>query len=88
MSDTIEIQSLIRRRLLIDRFELRIQRWVEDMTPLRHEDLMVIFPEDGRLTALYLDNEGHSIHYLVSSQENGVVFLSQNGTGQPQQRPK
>lgn len=45
---------------------------------VRHEDLMTVYPEGGRLKALYLDNEGHVIHYTASALEKGegVVFLS------------
>jgi hypothetical protein len=31
-----------------------------------HEDLMVIFPEGGRMHAIYFDNEGHVIRYEVT----------------------
>lgn len=44
----------------------------------RHEDLMWIFPENGKLKALYMDNEGHVIRYDVAapSAGAGAVFLS------------
>jgi hypothetical protein len=46
-----------------------------------HEDLMAIFPEGGQLKALYLDNEGHAIHYLVTPGADGVVFTSEATPG-------
>ncbi len=62
----------------------------EGRPALHHEDLTVVFPENGTLKALYLDNEGHVIHYVVSALpgSSGAVFLSEpTGTGPgPQQR--
>jgi hypothetical protein len=49
----------------------------------RHEDLLTIYPEGGALKALYLDNEGHTIHYRVTALDTGVgaAFLSEPGPG-------
>ena len=47
----------------------------------RHEDRITVYPEAGRLRALYLDNEGHVIHYAVTPTADGVVFLSDPGPG-------
>jgi hypothetical protein len=48
----------------------------------RHEDLMVIYPENGALKAMYWDSEGHVIRYVVSSPAAGlVVFTSEAGAG-------
>ena len=46
-----------------------------------HDDLMVIFPEGGALRALYLDNEGHVIHYTGTPLAKGIAFLSEPGPG-------
>ena len=35
----------------------------------------------GRLRALYLDNEGHAIHYLVAPGPDGVTFTSEAAQG-------
>jgi hypothetical protein len=46
-----------------------------------HSDQLVVFQEHpGQpLKALYLDNEGHAIHYLVSTPAPGeAVFLSED----------
>ncbi|HEV3140481.1 MAG TPA: hypothetical protein VGY57_08205 [Vicinamibacterales bacterium] len=41
----------------------------------RHDDLMVIFSDDGGLKADYFDSEGHVIRYDVSSKrDREVVF--------------
>ena len=45
----------------------------------RHGDLLYLYPEgpDQALKAIYFDNEGHVIHYSVSTpRPNAVVFLS------------
>jgi hypothetical protein len=45
-----------------------------------HEDLMVIYPESGKMPnrAIYFDNEGHVIHYTATFSEQGktLTFLS------------
>lgn len=42
-----------------------------------HDDLMIVFTEDGRLRAEYWDNEGHVIRYDVQAPaRDTVVFLS------------
>ena len=46
-----------------------------------HEDLLWLFPEGGQLKGLYLDNEGHVIHYLVAALPGGVALTSEAGTG-------
>ena len=46
-----------------------------------HEDLMTLFDEGGQLKALYLDNEGYVIRYLVARVPEGVAFTSEPGPG-------
>lgn len=47
----------------------------------RHEDRITVYPEGGQLKALYVDNEGHVIHYTVTASGDGAVFLSEPGPG-------
>lgn len=47
----------------------------------RHEDLMTVFQEGGQLKALYLDNEGHVIRYLVTARPEGATFTSEPAPG-------
>jgi hypothetical protein len=42
----------------------------------RHEDLMVVYKEDGALRAMYFDSEGHVIRYGVMGVDGGVAFVS------------
>jgi hypothetical protein len=43
----------------------------------RHDDLMVVYADNGTLKADYFDNEGHVIHYDVESRRaREVVFFS------------
>ena len=52
-----------------------------------HDDLMVVFSEDGKLRASYWDNEGHVIRYEVQSPAaNRLVFLSEARPGAPRFR--
>ncbi len=44
----------------------------------RHDDLLVIFSENGSLKADYFDNEGHVIRYAVQAPSPGVVTLVSN----------
>ena len=43
----------------------------------RHDDTMTIYAEGSALKALYVDNEGHVIHYGVTKEGDGAVFLSE-----------
>jgi len=52
-----------------------------------HHDRLTIFPESGALAALYLDNEGHVIHYLITLPDpHTAVFLSQGPPSAPKFR--
>jgi hypothetical protein len=44
-----------------------------------HNDLMIIYPgnQDVSPKAIYFDNEGHTINYLVSFSENSIVMTSE-----------
>ena len=46
---------------------------------VHHEDLTTVYPERGELKALYVDNEGHAIHYTVAAAPggDGAVLLSE-----------
>ncbi len=62
-----------------------------EKTGLRHEDLTIIYPSqsgDGGCRAVYFDNEGHVIHYVVtvSAKEPSVVFESEESAGAPRFR--
>lgn len=46
-----------------------------------HDDRMTLFPENGALKAIYFDNEGHVIRYLVSAEKENAVFTSEPGPG-------
>ena len=52
-----------------------------------HDDLMVLFAEDGHLRAEYWDSEGHVIRYEVQSPApNRLVLLSEARSGAPRFR--
>jgi hypothetical protein len=52
-----------------------------------HGDLLYIYKQAGKLKAIYLDSEGHAIHYDVTTPEaNTAVFLSDGSTPGPQFR--
>lgn len=51
----------------------------------RHEDLMVVYPEQG-LRATYFDNEGHVIHYRATAAGDAVTFVSDAAGGGPRFR--
>ena len=54
----------------------------------RHDDLMVVFVEAGKLKAEYFDSEGHVIHYRVmpAADSKSVEFLSEPPAGAPRYR--
>jgi hypothetical protein len=55
----------------------------------QHSDLLYIYPQSSPHSwrAVYFDNEGHVINYVVTAPRPGMaVFLSAAGAGQPQFR--
>lgn len=50
----------------------------------RHDDLLIIYPAlEGGFSAIYFDNEGHTIQYRVSFEKDSsaIVFTSTNSSG-------
>jgi len=62
----------------------------KDHPAFSHEDLTVIYHEDGAspARAIYFDNEGHVIHYDASFSKDGTtwVFLSDSVPSAPRYR--
>ena len=53
----------------------------------RHDDLLVIYSENGSLKADYFDSEGHVIRYgVVSRMPNAVVLVSDPNPREPRYR--
>jgi hypothetical protein len=53
----------------------------------RHDDLLVIYGDNGSLKADYFDSEAHVIRYLVEVRpQNVVVFLSEPNPREPRYR--
>lgn len=56
----------------------------------RHDDLMVVFREPGgpELRAVYFDNEGHVIHYTITTSKDGnsIELLSAPSPASPRFR--
>ena len=60
-----------------------------DDVDCRHTDLLYVYPASNgqSFQAIYLDNEGHLIHYDISTPKPGTaVFLSEVGQPGPQYR--
>lgn len=53
-----------------------------------HDDLMIVYHEGSATKALYIDNEGHVIHYDVkfSADKKKLVMLSEKTASAPQYR--
>lgn len=53
-----------------------------------HDDLMIVYRENGATKAFYDDNEGHVIRYNVSSSPDRkkITLLSEKAAGAPQYR--
>ena len=50
----------------------------------QHNDQLTVFPDADGLHALYLDSEGHVIHYIVTTPDpHTVIFLSDSPAGAP-----
>lgn len=56
-----------------------------DKPKLIHQDLMVIHLDNTQAPAkaVYFDNEGHTIYYLVSYTEDSILLTSENKTKGP-----
>ena len=53
----------------------------------RHDDLLVIYSENGSVKAEYFDSEGHVIRYAVEARTPGVVaFVSAPDPREPRYR--
>jgi hypothetical protein len=79
------------RRGVQDHVIIRTNEAIYDATPQhpasRHDDLMVIYSENGSLKADYFDNESHVIRYAVrSDRANHVVFVSDPNPREPRFR--
>jgi hypothetical protein len=50
-----------------------------------HDDLMIVYPgaPDTPSHAVYFDNEGHIINYLVMTEEGKIVLTSEQKKGMP-----
>jgi hypothetical protein len=48
----------------------------KDKPAYRHDDLMVIYPDNEKTRADYWDNEAHVIHYLAEISAGKLVFTS------------
>ena len=71
------------------------RNWAEypatkDRPAFRHDDLMLVYREAAAagLRALYLDNEGHAIHYAAACSAGGdtLTFLSDRAPSAPRFR--
>jgi hypothetical protein len=50
-----------------------------------HDDLMIVYPGYSGQSdkAIYFDNEGHIINYIISYSEKAIVFTSSNVQNMP-----
>ncbi len=53
-----------------------------------HEDLLIVYLDQGQARAIYFDNEGHVIHYTVdgSEDQDSVIFVSESASMTPRFR--
>ena len=59
----------------------------KDKAAYSHEDLTIVTRETaGDMKAVYFDNEGHIIHYLVQARGDSVIFLSDTSSATPRYR--
>lgn len=81
--------------LELDRQILLRKNWAKypprpgEKTGISHEDLMIAYPDPGhtKLYAIYFDNEGHVINYVVSApKQNAVTFESDASRPGPRYR--
>lgn len=51
-------------------------------SPTIHKDLLILYSDfSGNMSnAIYFDNEGHTINYMVTASDTSIVFLSERVT--------
>jgi len=58
-----------------------------DRPAFAHDDLTIIYPDPtGNLRAIYFDNEGHTIQYIVTSSDDAIVLVSDPDPSAPRFR--
>lgn len=58
----------------------------EDNTPaIIHDDLMIVYPDLNGIpaSAIYFDNEGHTISYQITYSDNAIILTSTKIPGVP-----
>ena len=57
----------------------------KDKPAIIHDDLMIVYLENSRAPndAIYFDNEGHTIKYVITYPENNIVFTSGKSEAAP-----
>jgi hypothetical protein len=60
----------------------------KDHPAFTHDDLMIVYQENGKTRAIYFDNEQHVINYsvTVASDSNSIVFVSDVAPATPRFR--
>ncbi len=50
-----------------------------------HDDLMIVYPDRAGIPskAIYFDNEGHTINYLLAYSENSIILTSEKAEHAP-----
>ena len=50
-----------------------------------HDDLMIVYPDQAGIPskAMYFDNEGHTINYLLTYSENSIILTSEKAENAP-----
>jgi hypothetical protein len=72
-SGTFTFQYDLDKKVMTRKSESEYPAW-GNKPAIVHKDLMVIYTLNDSLRAIYFDNEGHSIAYSVSFQNNGKLI--------------
>jgi hypothetical protein len=81
--------SLDLQKRILERHNYALYPATKDRPAFRHDDLMVVYQGTGKSTqAIYFDNEGHVIRYMVefAKDSSSVVFVSAPSTSEPRYR--
>jgi hypothetical protein len=85
-SGTFTFKDAVQNHVLIRTNEAHYAA-TADRAASRHDDLLIIYDENGSLRADYFDSEGHVIRYAVEPrQSNEVVFVSPAKPNEPRYR--
>ena len=80
-SAAFSLQPDLQGKVLVRKHAAEVPTRADPKKLEHHEDVTILYPAAGLLRADYWDNEGHVIHYTVTTTADRAVFDSDPGPG-------